>query len=100
MDLQGTRFEFCVEVIAKAAQLGFRFAEVGVEYFPRTKSQGKKIRMFDGIGVLSTLWKWRCWVPTATQSKSRDSVSRSSSLADPSQKSHTLTVNRNVQEGT
>jgi dolichol-phosphate mannosyltransferase len=63
MDLQCERFEFCPEVIAKAARLGLRIVEVPISYHPRNAKAGKKIRLRDGWAALRTLWRWRKWEP-------------------------------------
>ncbi|HZL37527.1 MAG TPA: glycosyltransferase family 2 protein [Tepidisphaeraceae bacterium] len=61
MDLRCSRFEFCPEVIAKACRMGLRIVEVPVSYSPRGKSDGKKIRLRDGVAALRALWRWRQW---------------------------------------
>ena len=66
MDLQCRRFEFCPEVTAKACRLGIPILEVPVHYFPRDVNAGKKIRLWDGIVAIATLWRLRKWQPHAT----------------------------------
>lgn len=61
MNLECHRFEFCPEVVAKAARLGLKFAEVPVAYSPRDLNDGKKLRLRDGFQALWTLWKFRNW---------------------------------------
>lgn len=61
MKLECHRFEFCPEVVAKAARLGLKFAEVPVAYSPRDLNGGKKLRLRDGFLALWTLWKYRHW---------------------------------------
>jgi len=61
MQLECDRFEFCPEVVSKAARLGLRFEQVPVAYHPRTCAQGKKLRLRDGLLALWTLWKHRHW---------------------------------------
>lgn len=61
MQLECDRFEFCPEVVSKAARLGLRFEQVPVAYHPRTCAQGKKLRLRDGLQALWTLWKHRHW---------------------------------------
>jgi len=63
MQLQCNRFEFCPEVVAKAARLGLRFAEIPIAYTPRDSGGGKKLRLRDGIQAMWTLWKFRRWRP-------------------------------------
>ncbi len=61
MKLDCNRFEFCPEVIAKAARLKLRFAEIPVAYNPRDTHCGKKLKLRDGIQAIWTLWKYRRW---------------------------------------
>lgn len=62
MRLECERFEFCPEVLAKAARMKLRLAEVDVEYKPRGDRSGKKLRLVkDGIAALQTLWRLRRW---------------------------------------
>ena len=63
LDLQCERFEFCPEVTAKLCRLGIGILEVPISYHARPKSEGKKIRLHDGIEALQTLWRWRKWAP-------------------------------------
>lgn len=59
LPLKCKRFEFCPEVTALAARRGIKITEVGINYFPRHKTEGKKIRWRDGWGALWTLLKYR-----------------------------------------
>lgn len=53
-------FEFCPEIVAKAAKAGYRIEEVPISYKTRTKKEGKKIRLFkDGSWAIWTLIKYR-----------------------------------------
>jgi glycosyltransferase involved in cell wall biosynthesis len=61
MDLQCKRFEFCPEVTAKACRLGLKFTEVAIRYSSRGVSDGKKIRIADGVAALQMLWRSRRW---------------------------------------
>jgi glycosyltransferase involved in cell wall biosynthesis len=67
LDLQCERFEFCPEVTAKLCRLGIRIAEVPISYHARATSEGKKIRLVDGIEALQTLWRWRKWQPSQSE---------------------------------
>jgi len=57
--LQCNRFEFCPEVTAKIAKRGVKIKEVPVHFYPRTKNEGKKIRMKDGFEAIWTLIKFK-----------------------------------------
>ena len=61
MDLQCQRFEFCPEVTAKACRMGLKIVEVPISYRPRTRAEGKKIRLRDGWDAVKTLWRYRNW---------------------------------------
>jgi len=45
-------FESDILIASAAARRGWRIAEVGVVYHPRTKAQGKKIRYRDGVRAI------------------------------------------------
>lgn len=65
MELVCTRFEFCPEVTAKAIRLGHTIHEVPIDYTPRTKEAGKKIRWTDAPDAFWTLFKHRLWKPSS-----------------------------------
>lgn len=53
------RFEFCPEVTAYIAKRGVTIPEVAVSYAPRSKKEGKKINIHDGIAAIATLLRIR-----------------------------------------
>lgn len=57
--LECTGFEFCPEINAKIARLGWTIHEVPIDYFPRSNKEGKHIRWHDGVIAVWTLLKWR-----------------------------------------
>ncbi len=57
LDLKCERFEFCPEVTAKIAKRGVKIHEVPITYNPRSKKEGKKIRLKDGVDAVKTLVK-------------------------------------------
>lgn len=57
--LKSSRFEFCPEVTAKAARLGYNIPEIPIRYNPRDIKQGKKIRVWDGLEAIWILIKYR-----------------------------------------
>lgn len=59
MNLRCERFEFCPEVTAKSIRLGERIHEVPIQYVPRTKEAGKKIRWTDAPEAFWTLLRYR-----------------------------------------
>lgn len=71
MELQSAGFELCPELVAKASRLGLRFAELPVSYHPRSKSDGKKLRLHDGLRALTTLWRYRRWAPASNLPRPR-----------------------------
>ncbi|MGI8923574.1 MAG: glycosyltransferase family 2 protein [Fimbriimonadales bacterium] len=59
MNLRCNRFEFCPEVTAKALRMGYDIKELPINYEPRSKSAGKKIRWTDGVEAFWTLSRYR-----------------------------------------
>lgn len=63
LDLESKRFEIEIELTAKLARSGARFAEVPSNYQPRTKGDGKKIGWRDGLVAISTILRYLTWTP-------------------------------------
>lgn len=59
MRLRCVQFDFEPELTAKVLLAGHRIVEVPIEYMPRRKDEGKKIRWFDGIDAVYVLIKYR-----------------------------------------
>jgi glycosyltransferase involved in cell wall biosynthesis len=59
LPLRCRQFEFCPEVTAMLARRGIRIAEVPIQYFPRDKKSGKKIKWQDGLEAIWTLLRLR-----------------------------------------
>lgn len=59
LPLRCKKFEFCPEVTALVSLRGIKISEVGIAYFPRPKSEGKKIRWRDGVEAVWTFIKYR-----------------------------------------
>ena len=57
--LTSQRFEFCPEITAKIAKRKIKIVEVPISYYPRSKSEGKKINWKDGVEAIWTLVKYR-----------------------------------------
>ena len=53
------KFEFCPEVTALIAKKGILIPEIAVNYTPRSKHEGKKIRYADGMSAITTLLRLR-----------------------------------------
>lgn len=69
MDLVCHRFEFCPEVTAKAIILGQKIVELPIQYEPRSKEAGKKIRWTDAPEAFWTLLRHRFWKAPKSDSK-------------------------------
>lgn len=63
LHLQCERFEFCPEVTAKLARLGYPIPEIPISYQARRPGDGKKIRYRDGWQALITLIRYVRWKP-------------------------------------
>ncbi len=59
LDLQEKRFAFCEEATAKTLRRGIIITEVPISYRPRSKTEGKKLRVTDGARAVMTLLKNR-----------------------------------------
>lgn len=57
--LRCTGFEFCPEVTAKVSKLGYKIKELPIHYYPRSISEGKKLKWYDGVKAIWTLLKYR-----------------------------------------
>jgi glycosyltransferase involved in cell wall biosynthesis len=55
LDLASRRFGVDAEITVKVARAGLRIFEVPVSYFARSRAEGKKIRLRDGVAALAAL---------------------------------------------
>lgn len=53
------RFEFCPEVTARVSKLGITIYELPMHYYPRSFSEGKKMKWTDGLKAFWVLLKLR-----------------------------------------
>lgn len=59
IDLKENRFGFEPEVTAKLSKLKAKIVEVQIKYNPRTKDEGKKIGIKDGLRAIYCILKYR-----------------------------------------
>ena len=59
LDLQTTGFELDHEITSKVLARGWSIVEVPIQYFPRSREEGKKIGAKDWIRGLRTFWRYR-----------------------------------------
>ena len=52
-------FELDFEIICKILRLGYTVEEIGVNYNQRTRKDGKKIRVLDGLLALKVIFRER-----------------------------------------
>ncbi len=57
--LKSNRFELCPELVAKIAKRKYKIFEVPISFNGRSKNEGKKLRLRDGITAIWTLIKYR-----------------------------------------
>lgn len=57
--INGNKFEWEPEILAKVRKRGEKIIEVPISYIPRTFEQGKKINWKDGMQAIWTLIKYR-----------------------------------------
>ena len=58
IDLKENRFGFDPEVTAKLSKAKAEIIEIPIQYSPRTKDEGKKIGIKDGIRALYCILKY------------------------------------------
>jgi len=59
INADGDGFEWEPEITAKIIRKGHKIKEIPINYYPRTKKEGKKIKWSDGVKAVETLLKWR-----------------------------------------
>ena len=59
LNIQAKGFEVEAEIVTKAIKKRLRISEIPISYRPRTYSQGKKIRLKDGIRSILSIIKYR-----------------------------------------
>lgn len=59
LNLEQNGFSFCEEATAKILKKGIKIKEVPINYYPRKFSEGKKIRLKDGIKAILTLLRYK-----------------------------------------
>jgi dolichol-phosphate mannosyltransferase len=59
MNLKTRGFETDHEITAKLIRRRQRIVEVAIAYHPRSREEGKKIRLRDGLLAIWTLWRFR-----------------------------------------
>ena len=59
--IEENRFGFEPEVTAKISQKNLRIYEVGISYYGRTYSEGKKIGWKDGVRAIYCILKYNTW---------------------------------------
>jgi dolichol-phosphate mannosyltransferase len=58
INLREKGFSFCPEITSKVSRLNLEIKEVSINYNGRTKSEGKKINVIDGLHAIYTLIKY------------------------------------------
>ena len=59
INLFENKFGFCPEITTKIANLGYEIKEVPISYKGRKYSEGKKIKMIDGLDAIKCLIKYK-----------------------------------------
>ena len=63
LELEASGFDIDPEITAKLLRLGHRIYEVPISYVARTRAEGKKVTVNDGVRALRTLVRYRFWQP-------------------------------------
>ncbi len=68
VDIREDRFGFEPEIVAKVAHMGVSIYEMGISYYGRTYSEGKKIGVKDGFRALYCIFRYNAYrVPLPIQ---------------------------------
>ncbi len=59
LGLSGNRFDIEPEISARVLRLGYRIHEVSIDYYARSRAEGKKLTWRDGVKALFTLARIR-----------------------------------------
>ncbi len=59
LNLRGTRFDIEPDITARVLRLGYRIHEVPINYYARSREEGKKLTWRDGVHALATLVRLR-----------------------------------------
>ncbi|MCM8801506.1 MAG: glycosyltransferase family 2 protein [Candidatus Omnitrophica bacterium] len=59
LNLKAKGFEIEIEIMAKAIKNGLKIKQVPIDYYPRSYSEGKKIKWLDGIYAVLTIFRYR-----------------------------------------
>jgi len=59
INLESNRFDIEAEITVKLLKLGYKILEVPIDYFPRSITEGKKIRTKDGLVAIWKILKYR-----------------------------------------
>ena len=65
LELESTGFELEPEIVAKMARVGVRIEEFPIEFHPRSRAEGKKIRACDALWAVTAMMRHRSWQPTS-----------------------------------
>ena len=61
IEIKENRFGFEPEITAKISKKNLRIYEIGISYYGRTYSEGKKIGWKDGIRAIYCILKYNLW---------------------------------------
>lgn len=59
LNLSGTRFDIEPDITARILRLGYRIFEVPINYYARSREEGKKLTWRDGVKAIQTLVRLR-----------------------------------------
>ena len=57
--IESKQFDFCPEITAKILSNGYSIKEIAINYYPRSFSEGKKIKFWHGISGAWILFKYK-----------------------------------------
>ena len=58
MNLTSKNFDLDFEIAIKLAKFKYKYMEIPIKYYPRTSTEGKKVRIYDGFYCLISILKF------------------------------------------
>ena len=91
--LEGDGRDLDMEIIAKLCLLHEYILEIPVSYSPRTRSEGKKMTLMDGVSALTMLFRQRILKNRAASDATvKDHIGSKSASAEPDRESLYINV--------
>jgi dolichol-phosphate hexosyltransferase len=93
LNLKGTRFDIEPDITARVLRLGYRIHEIPIQYYARSRADGKKLTWMDGVRAMGTLARLRLSSDTTLFGKEPDMSYHNSRQLELSRQHPLITTN-------